>query len=134
MTVTTLVIIIIAASAAYTAALVFGITLLLKSSAAYREGVERARRSPAVAALTGAPVREGFFIRGGVRGGGRLARLRVPLSGPRGAGVLEIRAVRTDEGLRFDVLKFHAGGRVHDLSGESAGGREAFSSNEGGRA
>lgn len=133
MTVTTLVII-VAASAAYTAALVLGITLLLKSSAAYREGVGRARRSRAVAALTGEPMREGFLIRGGVRGGGRLARMRVPLSGPRGAGVLEIRAVRTDEGLRFDVLKFHAGGRVHDLSAEGDGGRAALSSTEGGRA
>jgi hypothetical protein len=113
----TLLAIIIAASAAFAAALTFSIVLILRSSEAYRAGVERASRSPAVVALVGAPVTAGFFVTGGIRGGGRLARLRAPLSGPRGAGTLEIRAVRTGDGLRFDVLRFHAAGKTVDLSG-----------------
>jgi hypothetical protein len=112
----TLLAIIIAASAAFAAVLTLSIVLILRSSEAYRAGVERASRSPAVVALVGEPVTAGFFVTGGIRGG-RLARLRAPLSGPRGAGTLEIRAVRTGDGLRFDVLRFHAAGKTVDLSG-----------------
>lgn len=108
---------IIAASAVYIAALVFFITLIIRSSDAYREGVARAVRSPEVLALIGEPVRAGFFLRGGVKGGGRLARIRAPLAGPRGAGTLEIRAVKVAGELRFETLKFHGAGRVVDLSG-----------------
>ena len=103
------------AAAAFTFVLALFITLIIRSSAAYREGVARASRSREVVALIGEPVVAGFFVRGGVKGGGRLARIRAPLSGPRGRGTLEIRAVWTEEGLRFDVLKFHAGGKVIDL-------------------
>ena len=113
-----LTLLIVAASAAFMVVLVLFITLIIRSSDAYREAVARARRSREVVALIGAPVSAGFFLRGGVKGGGRLARIRAPLSGPRGRGTLEIRAVKVGGELRFEVLKFHAdGGRVFDLQG-----------------
>lgn len=111
------VLLVVAATAVYIVVLVLFITLVVRSSDAYREGVARAVRSPEVLALIGEPVRAGFFLRGGVKGGGRLARIRAPLSGPRGAGTLEIRAVKVAGELRFETLKFHAAGRVVDLSG-----------------
>lgn len=110
---------VIVASVLFAAVLTFSITLALRSSAAYRVGVERASRSREVIALVGEPVRPGRFVRGGVRGGGRLAALHIRLSGPRGKGRLEIRAVNSDGELRFEVLRFHSGGRVVDLLGPS---------------
>lgn len=106
---------IIAASVLFAAVLTFSITLVLRSSAAYRVGVERASRSREVIALIGGPVEPGRFVRGGVRGGGRLAALQTQLSGPRGKGRLEIRAVNSEGELRFEVLRFHSGERVVDL-------------------
>lgn len=111
---------IIAASVLFATILTFSIMLALRSSAAYRTGVERASRSCAVIALVGEPVRSGWIVRGGVRGGGRLASLHARLSGPRGSGRLEIRAVKSGEELRFDVLKFHSRGEVIDLLSTSA--------------
>lgn len=108
---------VIAASVAFACVLTFSIMLALRSSAAYRAGMERASLSPEVVALIGEPVRAGFFVMGGVRGGGRRTSLHARLSGPRGGGTLEIRAVRVGEELRFNVLKFHGEGRVIDLMG-----------------
>ena len=116
----TIAVLIIAASILFATVLTFSIMLVLRSSAAYRVGVERASRSREVIALVGEPVRAGLLVRGGVRGGGRLASLHARLSGPRGSGRLEIRAVRSGEELRFDVLKFHSRGEVIDLLGTSA--------------
>lgn len=111
---------VIAASVAFALVLTFSIMLALRSSAAYRAGMERASRSPEVVALIGEPVRAGFFVRGGIRGGGRRASLHARLSGPRGAGTLEMRAVKVGEELRFDVLKFHGEGKVLNLLGTTA--------------
>jgi hypothetical protein len=111
----TIALLVIAASVAFALVLTFSIMLALRSSAAYRAGMERASRSPEIVALIGEPVRAGFFVRGGVRGGGRRASLHARLSGPRGVGTLEIRAVRVGEELRFNVLKFHGKGKVVDL-------------------
>jgi len=111
---------VIAASVVFASVLTCSIMLALRSSAAYRVGLERAVRSPEVVALIGEPVLAGFFMRGGVRGGGKRTFLRAPLSGSRGDGMLEIRAVRVGEELRFNVLKFHAKGKVIDLLGTTA--------------
>lgn len=108
---------IIAASVGFSAVLVVSIMLALRSSAAYRVGLERASRSRAVIELIGEPVRAGFFVRGGLRGGGRLASLHARLKGPRGGGALKIRAVREGEELRFEVLMFRSKGKVIDLLG-----------------
>lgn len=59
------------------------------------------------------------IVRNSVRGGGRLAALQTRLSGPRGSGRPELRAVNSEEELRFEVLRFHSGGRVGDLLGPS---------------
>lgn len=113
-------VLIIAASVLFATVLTISIMLVLRSSAAYRAGVERASRSREVIALIGEPVRPGLMIRGGVRGGGRLASLHTRLLGPRGSGRLEIRAVRSGEELRFDVLKFHSKGETVNLLGTRA--------------
>ena len=109
--------VIITAAVVFAVVLTCAIMLALRSSAAYRSGVERASRSREVVALIGKPVRADFFVRGGIRGGGRLASLHARLSGPDGGGRLEIRAVRVGEELRFNVLKFHSKGKVIDLLG-----------------
>jgi hypothetical protein len=103
------------ASVLFTGILIISIMLTLRSSAAFRIGVERASRSPEVIALVGEPVRTGFLVRGGIRGGGRLASLHARLRGPRGAGRLEIRALKSAGGVTFDVLKFHSESKVVDL-------------------
>jgi hypothetical protein len=111
----TTMLLIIAACCAFTAVLLAGITLALRSSAAYRQGVERAVRSPAVIALIGEPASPSLLVTGGIRGGGALASLRTRLSGPNGRGRLEIRAVKSGEALRFEILKFQGAGKVVDL-------------------
>lgn len=111
---------IIAVSVLFATVLIFSIMLALRSSAAYRVAMERAIHSRDVIALVGEPIRAGLFVRGGLRGGGRLASLHATLKGPRGGGRLEIRCVRLGEELRFDVLKFHSKGKVVDLSGTNA--------------
>jgi hypothetical protein len=112
--------IIIVASVLFISILIISIMLTLRSSAAFRIGVERASHSPKVIALVGEPMRIGFLVRGGIRGGGRLTSLHARLRGPRGAGRLEIRAVKSAGGVSFDVLKFHSEGKVVDLLGVSA--------------
>lgn len=114
----TIALFIIAASVAFAVVLTCGIMLALRSSAAYRAGVERARRSPDVIALIGEPIKASFFMRGGIRGGGKLASLDARLSGSRGRGTLEIRATKEEDApLRFTTLKFRSGGKVVDLLG-----------------
>ncbi len=55
---------IVAASVLLVAVRTFSVTLALRSSAAYRLGVGRARRSREVIALMGEPVRPGSFMGG----------------------------------------------------------------------
>ncbi|HEX8423292.1 MAG TPA: cytochrome c oxidase assembly factor Coa1 family protein [Pyrinomonadaceae bacterium] len=116
----TVALLIISVSLLFATVLIFSIMLALRSSAAFRVAVERASHSRDVIALVGEPVRAGFFVRGGLRGGGRLASLHATLRGPCGDGRLEIRCVRLGEELRFDVLKFHSKGKVVDLSRTNA--------------
>jgi hypothetical protein len=112
--------IIIVASVLFTGILIVSIMLTLRSSDAFRIGVERASRSPEVIALVGEPIRTGFLVRAGIRGGGRLASLHARLSGPRGAGRLEIRASKSAGEVRLEVLKFHCESKVVNLLGVDA--------------
>ena len=57
--------IIIVASVLFTSILIISIMLTLRSSEAFRIGVERASRSPEVIALVGEPVRRGFLCEEG---------------------------------------------------------------------
>ena len=111
---------IFAAAITFAAILIFGIMITLKSSIAYGKGVEKAKRSAAVITLIGEPVKEGLFIRGGVRGGGSITSLYASLYGPKGRGKLQIRALKSGEELQFEILKFYSGGEVVDLLSEGA--------------
>ena len=90
-------------SIVFSAVLVVGIMLALRSNAAYRTGVEKACRSRTVIELIGEPVRAAFFVQGGIRGGGQLVRMRVPLSGPQGRGTVEIKARSSGAEYEFDM-------------------------------
>jgi hypothetical protein len=77
-------VLLIIAAVAFTAVLLVGITLTLRSSAAYRLAVQMAVRSPAVLAFVGEPVKPGFLVRGGAKNG--VLSLHTRLSGANGSG------------------------------------------------
>jgi hypothetical protein len=73
----------------------------LKSNGAYRQGMDIARKDPAVIELLGSPVEGGFFVIGrtqGFLGGSEMANLRVSISGPRAHGTLYVFGEKPEDG------------------------------------
>lgn len=70
---------------------------MLKSSDAYTQAISKARSNPAVARSLGSPLKEGYFISGGINttGGTGNANLAVPISGPKGKGTLYVEATKS---------------------------------------
>ncbi|MET0581772.1 MAG: cytochrome c oxidase assembly factor Coa1 family protein [Pseudoxanthomonas sp.] len=70
---------------------------MIKSSDAYRQGLQRAQHSPAVVAALGEPIREGWLVMGNisVNGPSGEANLQIPLSGPKGEGDLYLEATKS---------------------------------------
>jgi hypothetical protein len=86
----------------------------IKSSGVYEISVAEACASPEVTETLGQPVRAGWFTSGEITqsndGRGR-ARLKIPLSGPLGKGILKVDAVRIRGNWQFSTLQFVATGR-----------------------
>ncbi|MCE9545227.1 MAG: cytochrome c oxidase assembly factor 1 family protein [Planctomycetia bacterium] len=85
----------------------FGITGMIKSSDAYQEAFARAKSSPAVAQELGSPINEGFFTTGNINvsNDSGNARLSIPISGPTGAGTIEVVAEKVAGKWTFSTLK-----------------------------
>ncbi|MCD6406177.1 MAG: hypothetical protein J7M19_10155 [Planctomycetes bacterium] len=70
---------------------------LMKSSNAYKGAVARASESSAVTAMLGSPVKAGFFLSGNISlsGSSGQADLAIPISGPKGKGVIYVEATKS---------------------------------------
>jgi Cytochrome oxidase complex assembly protein 1 len=93
----------------------------MKFSGAYTGAMERARASPQVAAVLGAPIREGFFVMGNVNTSGPSgsAQLAIPVSGPKGSATIFVDAKETLGEWHFDRLVVQVagtGGRIDLLA------------------
>lgn len=95
---------------------------LMKSSDVYREAVERAKYNAGVIEALGAPVEEGLMYTGkiAVQGDSGRADIAIPISGPKGKGIIHAQAVKTSGRWVFGLLAVHiedTGERI-DLLGE----------------
>jgi hypothetical protein len=76
---------------------------VMKSSWAYTEGLDLARHNKAVVAKLGEPIEGGRMVSGSVNvsGSSGHANLAIPLSGPRGSGVLYVVAHKVADKWRW---------------------------------
>ena len=78
--------------------LIFSAVLgMMKSSDAYQQALQAARKDPAVAVALGEPIKEGWFIMGNinVNGPSGEANLQIPISGPKGEGDIYLEATKS---------------------------------------
>jgi cytochrome oxidase complex assembly protein 1 len=70
----------------------------MRKSEPYREAMARAQSDPRVAAALGSPVKDSFFFSGSINthNNDGDAKLDIPISGPKGAGLLHVTATKTD--------------------------------------
>jgi len=75
------------------AVFVFG---TMKSSEPYQGALQISKQSEAVQAKLGAPLKEGFFVSGNINisGPSGEASLEIPISGPKGSGIIYVEAKR----------------------------------------
>lgn len=85
----------------------------IRSSPVYQTSMARACESSYVVEAVGQPVRAGWFNTGTIMlysdGRGR-AKLRIPITGPKGRGILRVDAVRISGGWSFRALRFVTAG------------------------
>ena len=106
-----------------------GVGLLLhwsmRSSGAYQDALRELRKHPAAAEALGEPIEEGWMRKGSIltEGRSRLARLAIPVSGPKGTGMLYVEAVEYPGEWRMQLLQLApASGARIDLLAAPAGG------------
>ncbi len=93
------------------------ITAAIRSTDAYQLAVSTAQHDPSVLAALGAPVEPGWTTTGqvDVTGAGGRANLTIPISGPRGAGTINVRADKTGGKWIFSTLAVQVEGRPTPL-------------------
>jgi hypothetical protein len=97
-------------------ALIFSaVSGMMKSSDAYKEGMNRARASAEVTEALGSPIKEGFFTSGSVNttGPSGHAELSIPVSGPKGSGKILVVGEKSGGDWAYSKIEF-----VMDKSGE----------------
>jgi hypothetical protein len=84
---------------------------MIKSSDAYVQALAKTRDSPAVVAVLGEPIREGFFTSGSINvtGPSGNAELSIPISGPRGKGTIYLEARKSLGEWSFSKLVVETG-------------------------
>jgi MFS family permease len=83
----------------------------IRTSPVYQASVAKARTSSQVVKVLGEPIKEGWFSSGELTqstDGSGSATLMIPLSGPKGKGVLKVEAARLAGSWRFSTLQFSA--------------------------
>lgn len=82
---------------AFIGGIFYFVTGLMKSSDAYVEAVQRAKKNPFVITAIGEPMSEGFFTTGSINlhNDDGSAKLHIPLSGPKGSGTIYVNATKT---------------------------------------
>lgn len=97
---------------------------VMTSVGGYKEGLARAKASPAVQSALGTPIEAGFFVSGSVKvdAVSGHADLSIPLSGPKGKGTLRVKATSSGKTWTFQTLAVDvaATGQTIDLLAEPA--------------
>ncbi|MBN1676717.1 MAG: hypothetical protein JXR37_37075 [Kiritimatiellae bacterium] len=101
------------------AAFMFFVLGMMKSCEAYKVAVAKAEAHPSVLEALGAPLKEGAFIAGSINESGASGRaeLSIPISGPRGKGIIHVVAARSGGEWAFStlVVEFEATGQRINL-------------------
>jgi Cytochrome oxidase complex assembly protein 1 len=89
----------------------------VRSSDAYQQALAAAQRDPKVVAALGAPVEPGWFTTGRIEVNGPTghAALAIPVSGPRGAGRIDVVADKVAGKWAFRALTVQVSGRPTPL-------------------
>ena len=92
----------------FVAAVFYGITHMMRGSEPYQVAVESAMKSPDVQAKLGTPMKVGWFTMGNINlnGASGSASLSIPLSGPKGSGVIYVEARKKGGTWRYETLEF----------------------------
>jgi hypothetical protein len=92
----------------FVAALLFGVSHMMRDSIPYQVAVDRATKNPTVQAELGAPIKVGWFTSGSINlnGPSGSASLAIPLNGPKGEGVVYVEAKRRAGVWRYETLEF----------------------------
>jgi formylmethanofuran dehydrogenase subunit D len=82
---------------AFVGAIVMIIFSAIKSTEPYEDAFARAKMNPAVIEALGSPVKKGFFVSGNtnVNGAAGEADLAIPISGPKGNGMIYAKATKS---------------------------------------
>ncbi len=91
-------------------ALAFGV---LREAAPCQEALEKTRASRSAVQALGEPIEMGWFVIGTVdaRGPGGVAKVSIPVHGPKGRGRLYVEATRRTGGWEFQTLTLEVEGR-----------------------
>lgn len=79
----------------------------LKSSQLYKLAVTRVKMHPAVVEAVGLPMRDGWFVKGGIKGKGSSgqAKLIFPISGPKGRAIVYVQAKKSAGKWTYSTLQ-----------------------------
>ena len=93
----------------------------MKSAGFYAEALARVANDAEVKERLGTPIEDGFLPQGEVKtegGGSGTARMSIPLSGPKGRGVADVRATRTGGKWEIEQLlvRIEASGEPIDVA------------------
>lgn len=104
------------------AAAIFSVaTGAMKSAGFYAEALARVTSDAEVKERLGTPIEDGFLPQGEVNaqaGGSGTARMSIPLSGPKGRGVADVRATRSGGKWEIEqlVVRIEASGELIDVA------------------
>ncbi|HWS89292.1 MAG TPA: cytochrome c oxidase assembly factor Coa1 family protein [Pyrinomonadaceae bacterium] len=107
----------ILAGVLFVGGIVFVAMSAIKSSEVYKGALGVAQAHPAVNERLGQPVEDGWFVKGSIKlnATGGSADLEIPLSGPKGAGTLFVRAVSPEGTWMYQRLDLVTGGKTVSL-------------------
>ena len=101
----------------FVVALLFGILSILRSSDVYKQALEKARNTPAVAEALGKPIEAGWWFTGNINvsGPSGSADLAIPISGPKGSGTIYAVATKRAGEWRFKLLEVAVEGQAQRI-------------------
>lgn len=115
--------------AAFAGSIVYLVTTMMRSSEPYQVALRQARADPKVAEELGSPLEEGFFAQGSISttNDSGSAELAIPVSGPKGSGVVEVAASRSAGvwTLQHVLVRVEGSGKELPLGGAAPAEAEA---------
>jgi cytochrome oxidase complex assembly protein 1 len=89
----------------------------IRSSTPYKESVALAQSDSRVTEALGTPVKAGYFCSGQINTNNNSgdANLSIPLHGPKGGGILEVKATKSGGTWTYQVMKVDVKGESYDL-------------------